>query len=477
MGLRRPIYALLGIFVVIGSVSAAYAIGIQLAGDVTIDGTLTTGGAITSPTITDLQNQIAAIVLAGSPFDPANPDVDFLDGINSAGFAKSSQSCTAGQLVIGFDASGNEICRELRIVHDFTLFFSVGSNGGGQSIALGNDGFPIVSHVGVTLSDLRVIHCTNPHCTFMENNQVVSSAVNSVSTSIVIGNDNLPIIAYIASPGGLRVVHCTDVSCSSSDTPVTVETVQPSIVDMVIGNDGNPIIVYTRAFDSNGLKIAHCPDATCTGSITTTALDPGVSVNDAKAIAIGSDGFPIIAYMDSNNEDLKVIRCTSFDCTSIDPSSPVTLDSGAVNTQSVSIAIGNDNLPIISYPGLTLSALQVIHCTDVACSNPVSPVVIDDGGLGEFGSQNVGEESSIQIGNDGFPIIVYGADTSEQFVRLVKCTSFDCSTFNPPEYIIRVHDFSRPMPFVIGNDGFLMIVYENDVADLKIVKVGGIGFS
>ena len=102
MGLRRPIYALLGIFVVIGSVSAAYAIGIQLAGDVTIDGTLTTGGAITSPTITDLQTQITALTPGGTP-PPTNLDVDFLDGINSAGFAKSSQSCSAGQLVVGRD--------------------------------------------------------------------------------------------------------------------------------------------------------------------------------------------------------------------------------------------------------------------------------------------------------------------------------------------------------------------------------------
>jgi len=124
MGLIKPIYVLLGIFVVIGSVSAAYAIGIQLASDVTIDGTLTTGGAITSPTITDIQNQITALICCPTVPPPTNLDVDFLDGIDSAGFAKSLQSCSAGQLVVGFDASGNEICRELRIVPDFEAFIS-----------------------------------------------------------------------------------------------------------------------------------------------------------------------------------------------------------------------------------------------------------------------------------------------------------------------------------------------------------------
>lgn len=472
MGLSRSIYVLLGIFVVIGSVSAAYAIGIQLGGDVTIDGTLTTGGAITSPTITDLQNQITALPSGGAP-PPTNLDVDFLDGIVSSGFAKSSQSCTAGQLVIGFDASGNEICRELRIIPQFNTF-PASSFTSGKSMTIGNDGFPILSYVSTT--DLIVTHCKNAICSDLEENTVVSGGVSSPATSIVIGNDNLPIIAYVTTPlASLRVVHCTDVSCSGIDTTGIIEGVQTfSPIDMVIGNDGFPIIVITRAFDNNGLRIAHCPDATCTGQATTTELDPGVSVSDTKAIAIGSDGLPIVAYVDDNNEDLKLIHCTNVSCSSSD--TPINLDTGAVNSAKVSIAIGSDNFAIISYQENILGNLQVIHCTNVSCSSFGSPVVLDDGGEGAFGSQSVAQWNSMVIGNDGLPLIAYVSESNEGFIRMVKCTSSDCSTFEAPEYVIR--DIVDALLILkIGNDGLPVIAYENSFNTLEIAIIGGIGFS
>jgi len=90
------------------SVGSAFAITIRLAGDVTIDGTLTTGGAITSPTITNLQSQIDAV---GPPVSP-DVDGDTLDGIDSLGFVSSSQSCPANQVVKGF-TSGVEQCSQV----------------------------------------------------------------------------------------------------------------------------------------------------------------------------------------------------------------------------------------------------------------------------------------------------------------------------------------------------------------------------
>ena len=164
------VYVILIVLIGIG-VSSAYAI-ITLAGDVTIDGTLTTGGAITSPTITDLQNQITALTPGGTP-PPTNLDVDFLDGIDSRGFAKSSQSCAVGQVVTGFDALGNELCSNVSTVPDFVNFIASVVSFGAASMAIGSDGFPVTSHV-VTGINLNVIHCKNISCTDVEENTVVT---------------------------------------------------------------------------------------------------------------------------------------------------------------------------------------------------------------------------------------------------------------------------------------------------------------
>ena len=112
---------------------------------------------------------------------------------------------------------------------------------------------------------------------------------------------------------------------------------------------------------------------------------------------------------------------------------------------------------------------------DIGCSFG-SPVVIDDGGEEEFGSQSVGEWNSMVIGNDGLPLIAYATETNEGFIRMVKCTSSDCSTFEAPEYVIQ--DISAGnLVLKIGNDGLPVIAHENSFTSLKIAIIGGIGFS
>jgi len=472
------VYVILIVLIGIG-VSSAYAI-ITLAGDVTIDGTLTTGGAITSPTITDLQTQITALTPGGTP-PPTNLDVDFLDGIDSRGFAKSSQSCAVGQVVTGFDALGNELCSKVSIVPDAVIFLAGVVTVQANSMAIGSDGFPVVAHVTFSGgNNLNVIHCKNISCSDLEENTVVTGNVGSVRVSIGIATDGFPIIAYrdtLASD--LKVVHCTNVSCSSSDTPVIVDSagVDDERPVLTIGNDGFPVMTYMEAYTSGDIRVAHCVDATCTSPATlTVVVVGGIFPGSAKSIKIGSDGFPIVAYVDSSNV-LKVVHCTNISCSTFGAFT-ILDNSNLVTGTNVSMAIGNDGFPIISYQDNTLGNLLVIHCTNVSCSSFDSPVLIDDGGL-DSGDSNVsvGEFSSMVIGNDGLPLIAYGSEINQIFVRLVHCTNANCSTVDAPEYIAFDHDATVPISLAIGSDGFPVIVYKDTNVNLLVAKVGGLDFS
>ena len=120
----------------------------------------------------------------------------------------------------------------------------------------------------------------------------------------------------------------------------------------------------------------------------------------------------------------------------------------------------------------------MIHCTNVSCSTFDSPVLIDDGGFDNNDSSAfVGEHSSIVIGNDGLPLIAYGSENVQIFVRLVHCTNVNCSTVDAPEYIAFDHDAISPISLAIGNDGFPVVVYKDGNPNLKFVKVGGLDFS
>jgi len=370
------------------------------------------------------------------------------------------------------------VCAIPRVTVDFSQLLENVGNKGGISLTIGNDGFPVGLYVS-SGDNLRVFHCNNTLCSAIDGATLtLPQTVRDDSISIAIGTDGFPIIAYHeVTTNDIEIVHCTDVSCSNNDAPETIASSQVlGLPDMKIGSDGFPVIVYGDDFGTPDVIVAHCSDATCASSPTITTIE--TNANDGKAIAIGSDGFPIVAFGDTSTNILKVVHCSNVSCSDTGSNTITTVDSsGSVGTTFVSVAIGTDNFPIISYQDASSGNLQVIHCTNVTCSSFDSPVIIDDGGLdNNNSSQFMGENSRIVIGNDGLPLIGYGAEADQDFLRIVQCTSVDCSTFDSPEYIARDPDASRSMGLAIGTDGLPVIVYRNSAdEDVILVKVGGIG--
>ena len=92
-------------------------------------------------------------------------------------------------------------------------------------------------------------------------------------------------------------------------------------VSMTFGSDGNPIISYGE-FSHDDLRVVHClrSDCNCNDNDPNTTdhnhftVDRTGHVGDYSAIAVGSDGLPVIAYYDATNKDLKVAHCSRADC-------------------------------------------------------------------------------------------------------------------------------------------------------------------
>ena len=72
-----------------------------------------------------------------------------------------------------------------------------------------------------------------------------------------------------------------------------------SYTSIAIGTDGFPVISYLDARPPCALKVAKCVNAACTGTSTiTTVDDPANTVGEYTSIAIGTDGLPVISYYD-----------------------------------------------------------------------------------------------------------------------------------------------------------------------------------
>ena len=242
-----------------------------------------------------------------------------------------------------------------------------------------------------------IAHCGDLACTVSTTTQFESNL--GPSTSIAIGSDGFPVVSYIDARNtvihnNLKVLHCDDVACTSA-TSLTVDSVSnvTRYTSIAVGSDGFPVISYRDESSKRDLKIAHCHNATCS-SATLVTVDAADDVGMWNAIAIGTDGFAVVSYYDSANSALKVAHCNDLGCAN---ATLTTVDNlGSVGPHTA-IAIGLDGNPIVIYEGA--QNLDVAHCSDPACTSSTR-TALD----GSSGSPN---GFAIAIGSDGLPIMSY----------------------------------------------------------------------
>ena len=136
------------------------------------------------------------------------------------------------------------------------------------------------------------------------------------------------------------------------------------------------------------------------------------------SITIGADGLGLISYLGSPSHDLKVAHCSDAECS--ETSEPSTLDTtGQVGYES-SITVGADGFGLISYYDATSGNLKVAHCSNPACSAATKTT------LDISGSSIVGRYTSITTGADGLGLISYQDETHGD-LKVAHCSNVTCS--------------------------------------------------
>lgn len=375
----------------------------------------------------------------------------------------ASLSCTSGQVAL--QEVGGWMCRTATIAYSPTGWGRrvLGASPTMNSIAIGTDGNPIIAYYEHTNDDLLVFHCSNPACT--AGTATTAATVTSQGStnvgndpSIAIGFDSFPLIVHGTSGTALSVFHCTNITCTAGTT--TLSSLSGHQASVAIGTDGLPVFSYRSGGLTNDLRVYHCADIACTTG-TSMNLDSAGRVGEFSSIAIGVDGFPVISYHDQTNGSLKVFHCTDVACTN---GIATTADDGGSSFQvgwDTSIAIGTDGNPVISYLDLGASDLKVYHCTNVACTNGTARTVDFQG--------FTGWSSSIAISSVGYPVIAYQDETGSYDLRLYQCSSIDCSTGNSATIDAAGNTGYTPS-IAVGTDGHPVVTYR-DASELLFTRV------
>jgi hypothetical protein len=387
-------------------------------------------------------------------------------------------ACGYGALVTGAGASGltctadgswqwRTIPRTNTVI---TVDDPANAVGSYTSTTIGNDGFPVISHYDSSSGALRVVICGNVMCN-LATVRIIDDPANDVGryTSVAIGTDGFPVISYRdATALALKVAKCGNAACSAGNTITTVDDPANNVgyyTSIAIGTDGFPVISYLDS-TADALKVAKCGNAACSaGNTLTTVDDPANSVGYFTSIAIGTDGFPVISYLDNTADALKVAKCGNAACSAGNTITTVDDPANSVG-EYTSIAIGTDGFPVISYRDATALALKVAKCGNAACSAGNTLTTVDDP------ANNVGEYTSIAIGTDGFPVISY-YDLTAGSLKVAKCGNAACSAGNT---ITTVDDPANNVgeytSITIGTDGLAFISYYDATAGaLKVVHL------
>jgi hypothetical protein len=259
-------------------------------------------------------------------------------------------------------------CAEPAIIT--TVDNPVNSVGQYTDIAVG-PALPVISYYDSTAGALKVAACTNLACSGAAIINTLDDPANDVgiTTSVAIGIDVRPVISYHDSTGQtLKVAKCANINCVGLVFVTTVDNPANSVglfTSIAIGADGRPVVSY---YDStaNTLKVAQCANFNCTGVATITTVDESpTNVGTNTAIAIGVDGLPVISYSYGTASSVRVAQCTTAACTGT--ATITTVDDPAGLVAARAIAIGADGLPVLAYYDSTRDALKVAKCGSRSC--------------------------------------------------------------------------------------------------------------
>ena len=249
--------------------------------------------------------------------------------------------------------------------------------------------------------------------------------------------------------------------CTQTDIHLTYT---PSVVgeysSIAIGRDGLPIISFHSSIEGS-LLVTHCNDHSCSKG-KTTIVDHSDSFNEGSgqytSIAIGRDNLPIISYYTAESDDLRVAHCEDTQCAA---ATVTTLDQTGFVGLYTDIAIGTDGLPLISYYDQTNQSLKLANCLNLACTAAEIKTIAS--------ADSIGTHNGLTIGRDGFPLISY-YNASQSSLQLVHCKDRNCSELSL-QTIDDSADVGLFSSVAIKSDGFPIIsYYDHTNKDLKVAS-------
>jgi len=235
---------------------------------------------------------------------------------------------------------------------------------------------PVIAYGGVaageTFPQVRLFVCA-AHATCGSGGTVRvldTSAPNLDGIALAIRPSLRPLVAY-AEAGGvgdrdLRLYDCADASCSSGTARTLDGATDSAGQDVVIAirPDGRPILAYHYGTSAD-LRLFDCADVDCLAGTVRIGETIG-SVGTSTSIAIRADGRPVVSSYQQSGGGVRLWDCADVNCSSGTARSIDPLD--AAGSQGTALAVRSDGRPVVAYLSLSGARTRLHVCGRSDCA-------------------------------------------------------------------------------------------------------------
>lgn len=185
---------------------------------------------------------------------------------------------------------------------------------------------------------------------------------------------------------------------------------------------------------------------------TTVVVDGAeAAVGDYVSMVIGSNGFPMMSYYDEDSDDLKLAICHNQLC-----SNPTITVVDATNDvgQWNQMQLNSSGHPVISYWDRTLGHIKLVVCGNVSCTAGNVYRTIDT-------TFNSGEFSVLALTSAGNPVIAYATFQPPIHLKLAVCSDPTCLITPTIQTILSNNSTLGDISMVLNEDNIPYLAVRN----------------
>ena len=208
---------------------------------------------------------------------------------------------------------------------------------------------------------------------------------------------------------------------------------------------------YVVSVSSGGAVSCASPVVDPRPGYSLTILASSLVAGLPVAMTVGADGRGLIAFYDTTPA-LKIAHCVDLGCTGV----TTAVVESPVSTPNSSVVIGADGLPLIVYSNG--NKIKTAHCNDVACTSSTTATLRTLSGS---------SWPSITIGTNGLGMIAY---VDGSLLAIMACTNAVCSASTLPLGVDGASVFAGAS-ITVGADGSPLVSYSDAFTyNLKVAR-------